>query len=182
MLLAPSVSPKALLLLVSSLLLSLSLLLLLLLSLSLSDAAFDRRGCRTGQHIHNVVLVGISKGNCEQSSRMTAQLPVQGCASAHANDTDLRAPACHVFLHYQLMHPLQTGKIQGNNRTQLPQQRTLRPPMLVEVRARRAGGRPLLLLTLPADAYSSSSSDSDTCKMHVRAYILDGASSKAGQN
>jgi hypothetical protein len=49
MLLAPSVSPKALLLLLSSLLLSLSLLLLLL---SLSEAALDRRGCRATQHRH----------------------------------------------------------------------------------------------------------------------------------
>jgi hypothetical protein len=35
------------------------------------------------------------------------------------------------------------------------------------LRARRAGGRPLLLLTLPADAYSSSSSDRDTCNAHM---------------
>jgi hypothetical protein len=47
MLLAPSVSPKALLLLVSS---QLSLSLLLLLLLSLSEAALDRRGCRQNQH------------------------------------------------------------------------------------------------------------------------------------
>jgi hypothetical protein len=62
MLLAPSVSPKALLLLVSLLLLSLSLLLLLLLSLS--EAALDRRGCRTKQHSRARVVQSFSRRTC----------------------------------------------------------------------------------------------------------------------
>jgi hypothetical protein len=57
-----------------------------------------------------------------------------------------------------------TAQISWPNALHILLQRTLRPPPLLDARALRAGGLPLLLLTLPADAYSSSSSDRDTCK------------------